>query len=140
MSDEIPKSIQQYKDFKSLQEFACAQNTTILQLSKKVQTLESKLKHAEDLLKTTVPNISSQLPGVKDFTQDDSEYICTVEIAKLKSFTRERELTLEESRKLDTYYKILNNINSKPKVEKEVEKLPTSELLKLVESKDDNGK
>ena len=140
MSDEIPKSIAQYRDFKSLQEFAVAQNTTILNLSKKVQALEVKLKHSEDLLKSTVPNISSQLPGVKDFTNDDSEYICTVEIAKLKSFTKERELTLEESRKLDTYYKILNNINSKPKVEKEVKETDTKDLLKLVESKDDNGK
>lgn len=140
MSDEVPKSIQQYKDFKSLQEFACAQNTTILQLSKKVQTLESKLKHSEELLKSTVPNLSSQLPGIKVIAEEDSEYICIVEIAKLKSYTKERDLTLEESRRFDTYYKILNNIKSKPNTEKDAEKLPTGKLLELIESKDDNGK
>lgn len=141
MSDEsVPKTILQYKDLATLREFATAQNTTILQLSKKVRALESKLKHAEDLLKTTVPNISSQLPGVKVSAEEDSEYICLVEIAKLKSYTRERDLTLEESRRFDTYYKILNNINSKPKVEKEVKEESTADLLKLVESKNDDRK
>jgi len=135
MSDEIPKSIAQYRDFKSLQEFAVAQNTTILQLSKKIQTLESKLKHSEELLKSTVPNISSQLPGVKVTAEEDSEYICLVEIAKLKNYTQERDLTLEESRRFDTYYKILNNIKSKPPMEKEVEETPTKDLLKIVEGK-----
>jgi hypothetical protein len=140
MSDEIPKSIAQYRDFKSLQEFAVAQNTTILQMSKKIQSLEQKLKHAEDILKSTVPNISSQMPGIKINAQEDSEYICIIEISKLKNITNERELTLEENRKFDTYYKILNNIKSKPSVEKEAEKLPTGKLLELIESKDDNGK
>lgn len=137
MSDEIPRTIQQYKDLKSLQEFAVAQNTTILQLSKKVQNLESKLKHSEDLLKSTVPNISSQLPGIKVNAENDAEYICIVEIAKLKALTNERELTLEENRKFDTYYKILNNIKSKPNVEKEVESLPTNNLLEIAEGKKD---
>lgn len=137
MSDEIPKSIQQYKDLKSLQEFAVAQNTTILQLSKKIQMLENKLKHSEELLKTNVPNISSQLPGIKINAENDAEYICIIEIAKLKTLTNERELTLEENRKFDTYYKILNNIKSKPNVEKEVESLPTNNLLEIAEGKKD---
>lgn len=135
MSDEIPKSIMQYKDLATLREFAVAQNTTILNLSKKNQALEQKLKHTEELLKSTVPNISSQLPGVKISAEEDSEYICIVEIAKLKNYTQERDLTLEESRRFDTYYKILNNINSKPKVEKEVKEESTEDLLKLVEGK-----
>lgn len=134
----ISKTILQYKELSQLQEFAEAQNTTILNLSKKIQTLESKLKHSEDLLKSTVPNLSSQLPGVKVIAEEDSEYICLVEIAKLKNYTKERDLTLEESRRFDTYYKILNNINSKPNKEKDAEKLPTQDLLKLVETKNDD--
>lgn len=139
MSDsKISKTILQYKELSQLQEFAEAQNTTILQLSKKIQNLESKLKHSEELLKTSVPIIGS-LPEITQIASDDSEYICLVEIAKLKSFTKERELTLEESRRFDTYYKILNNIKSKPVKEKEVEKLSDGDLLKLVESKNDSG-
>src|ERR1700689_2663621 len=111
----IPKTILQYKDLAQLREFATAQNTTILQLSKKIQSLEEKLKHSEELLKASVPNISTLPAGVDKIADDDAEYICVVEIAKLKSITNERELTLEENRKFDTYYKILNNIKSKPK-------------------------
>lgn len=138
MSDKpISKTIAQYKDWNQLAEFAEAQNTTILNLSKKNQLLEEKLKQAEVLLKSTVPNISSQLPGVKITAEDDSEYIATVEIAKLKTFTLERTLTLEETRMFDTYYKILNNINSKPNREKEVKETPTQDLLKIVEGNKD---
>ena len=97
-----------------LQEYAQAQETTILQISKKIQKYEDQIKHLEELLKTTVPTISSQLPGVKINANSDAEYICVIEIAKLKNRASLAEdvLTLEESRKLDTYYKILNNINS----------------------------
>ena len=143
MSDNdnnIPKTIMQYKDIATLREFATAQNTTILQLSRKIQTLEEKLKHSESLLKATVPNISSLPPGVNKIADDDAEYICLVEIAKLKGFTNERELTLEENRKFDTYYKILNKIKSKPREEKEVEKQPTDDLLRIVENNDDRNK
>ena len=141
MSDsKISRTILQYKDLETLQQFAEAQSTTILQLSKKIQTLESKLKHSEELLKSTVPNINSLPPGVEKIAEDDAEYICLVEIAKLKTSTLTRELTLEENRKFDTYYKILNNIKSKPNTEKDAEQLPTGKLLELIESKDDNGK
>lgn len=138
--NSISKTILQYKDMETLQQFAEAQNTTILQLSKKNQRLEDQVKHLETLLKTTVPNISSQPSGVNQIAEDDSEYICIVEIAKLKNITNERELTLEENRKFDTYYKILNNIKSKPKLEKEVQEASTENLLALVESKNDDRK
>lgn len=132
----IDKTILQYKELNQLQEFCQAQQTTLLNLSKKIQKYEDQVKHLEELLKTTVPIINSNPKGVNNFTNDDSEYICTVEIAKLKQITQERELTLEENRKFDTYYKILNNIKSKPNKEKEVTESPTQDLLKLVESQD----
>lgn len=91
------------------------------------------------LLKSSVPTISSNV-GVDKIADNDSEFICVVEIAKLKQITNERELTLEENRKFDTYYKILNNIKSKPKQEKEVEQLSDNDLLKLVEGEKDNAK
>lgn len=138
--NKISRTILQYKELSQLQEFAEAQNTTILNLSKKIQKYEDQIKHLEELLKTTVPTISSSPKGVNDISNDDSEYICIIEISKLKQITNERELTLEENRKFDTYYKILNNIKSKPNKEKEAEKVPTQDLLKLVESIDDNGK
>lgn len=140
--NKISRTILQYREMSQLQEYAQAQETTILQISKKIQKYEDQIKHLEELLKTTVPTISSQLPGVKINANSDAEYICVIEIAKLKNRASLAEdvLTLEESRKLDTYYKILNNINSKPnKVEKDAEQLPTENLLQIVESKNDSG-
>lgn len=142
MSDNknnISKTISQYKEWQQLAEFAEAQNTTILQISKKLQKYEDQIKHLETLLKTTVPAISSS-PGINKIADDDSEYICIVEIAKLKQITNERELTLEENRKFDTYYKILNNIKSKPNQEREVQEKDTDTLLKIVESNNDDRK
>jgi hypothetical protein len=136
MSDKVSKTIAQYKEFKQLQEYACAQETTILQMSKKIQTLEEKLKHSEVILKNAGPAINS----IVQYSKSDSEDICKIEIAKLKSFTIERELTYEEVKKLDIYYKVLNNINSKPHPEKEAEQLPTDNLLKIVESENKNSK
>src|ERR1700689_124459 len=97
--NKISKTILQYKDLETLQQFAEAQNTTILNLSKKIQKYEDQIKHLEELLKTTVPIISSNPKGVNEISNDDSEYICVIEISKLKNITQERELTLEENRK-----------------------------------------
>lgn len=142
MSDnKVSRTIAQYKDFEQLQLYAMAQETTILQMSRKNQKLEDQVKHLEELLKTTVPVIKTSPEGVQSFAEDDSEYICQVEIAKLKQVTQERELTYEECKRLDTYFKIITQINFKNKnKEKEAEKLPTEDLLKLVESNDDRAK
>lgn len=129
----IDKTVAQYKEFSQLQEFAQAQQTTIIQLSKKIQKLEDERNHLKKLLESTVPLIAP----VKNENENDSEYICTMEISKLRDISTQRELTLEESRRLETYFKILTQINNRPKKEeKEVEKLSDSEVLKLVENND----
>jgi predicted DNA-binding ribbon-helix-helix protein len=130
---EISKTVLQYKDFSQLQEYAEAQNLTIVQLSKKIQKLEDERNHLKKLLESSIPLIAP----VKNENDNDSEYICTIEISKLRDISTQRELTLEESRRLETYFKILTQINNKPKkVEKEVEKLSDSEVLKLAENND----
>lgn len=122
-----------------LQEFAEAQHTTIGQLSKKIQRLEEERNHLKSLLESSIPLIKTTDQSISEVFKNDSEYICHMEIAKLKDITRARELTLEESRRFDTYFKILSQIEfkSEKKDEKEVEKLETKDLLKLIET--DNG-
>jgi hypothetical protein len=129
----IDKTVAQYKDFNQLQEFVQAQQTTIIQLSKKIQKLEDERDHLKKLLESSVPLIAP----IKNENENDSEYICTMEISKLRDISTQRELTLEECRRLETYFKILTQINNRPKKEeKEVEKLSDGELLKLVENND----
>lgn len=132
-------TIAQYKSLEELQAYADAQLKTITQLAKKVQRLEEERDHLKKLLEDSVPLIKTQPEGVTQIAESDSEYICTVEIAKLKNITSERELTYEETRKLSEYFKILTQINARSKnTEREVENLPTEELLKLAQS-DGNG-
>lgn len=136
---QIDKTVAQYKDFQQLQEFAQAQQTTIIQLSKKIQRLEDERDHLKTLLESSVPLIKPEGNQVQQFAEDDSEFICTMEIGKLKKRSLETELTYEETRKLSEYFKILTQINSRTKHnEKEVKDLDTKDLLKLVEP-DANG-
>ncbi len=130
MSDNLSKTIAQYKTLEQLQEFASAQEQVITQLSKKIQNLE-KEKHAAPAIKT----INA---GVETVAVDDAEFICIIEISKLKEASMERELTFEEAKRLEIYYKTLTQINAKkPNDEREAEKLPTDKLLQLVETKKD---
>lgn len=135
----LSKTIAQYKEMSQLQDYAMAQEQTILQISRKLQKLEEERDHLKTLLETSVPIIKTSPEGVQLFAENDTEYICNIEIGKLKQNSIVRELTLEESKRLDTYFKILTQLNSRPnKQEKEVKDLNTSDLLKLVEN-NDNG-
>jgi len=137
----IDKTILQYKELNQLQEYAMAQQTTIIQLSKKIQKIEDERDHLKTLLESSVPLLKTQPEGVNQISGDDTEYICTVEISKLKNMTLERELTYEECKRLDTYFRILNQINSRPtQREKEVKDLKTEDLLKLVENNGNDNK
>jgi len=138
---EISKTILQYRQLEQLQQYAMAQEQTILQISKKLQRIEEERDHLKQLLETSVPLIKTSPEGVQHFAENDTEYICNIEIGKLKQNSIVRELTLEESRKLDTYFKILTQIRSRPNLqEKEVKSLSNDDLLKLVENNDDRTK
>lgn len=130
------KTIEQYKTMEHLREFAEAQHTTISQLSKKIQRLEEERNHLKTLLESSVPIIKSTDHAVTEIFENDAEYICHIEIAKLKEVSKVRELTLEETRKLSEYFKIITQIDFKSdkKTEKQVKNLETQDLLKLIES------
>ena len=137
----IDKTILQYKELNQLQEYAMAQQTTIIQLSKKIQKIEDERDHLKTLLESSVPLLKTQPEGVNQISGDDTASICTVEISKFTNMTLERELTYEECKRLDTYFRILNQINSRPtQREKEVKDLKTEDLLKLVENNGNDNK
>lgn len=135
----IDKTISQYKEFSQLQEFAQAQHTTIVQLSKKIQKLEDERDHLKSLLESSVPLIKT--PNNVTSDDNDAEFICNLEISKLREISTQRDLTLEETRRFETYFKIVSQINNRSKLpEKEAEKTPSDALLALVESSDGNRK
>ena len=125
---EISRTIAQYKTLEQLQDYAAAQEQMITQLSKKIQKLESDKKV------TPISPDSSKLLNLKELGETDAEQICNLEMSKLKEASLSRELTLEEARRCEIYFKILKDIKSKEqKSEKEVEKLEQNDLLKLIE-------
>lgn len=139
----VDKTIAQYKEFSQLQEFAHAQQQTIIQLSKKVQRLEEERDHLKTLLESTVPIIKEEGKNLPDnkFLTSAEEAICTIQLDKLRSISVERELTLEETRRVEIFSKILATFRNMPKtIEIKSKQMKDEELLALVESDDGNRK
>lgn len=139
--DEINKTIAQYKDFNQLQEFASAQQKTIISLSKKIQRIEEERDHLKTLLESSVPLIKKEgEQSGERFLTSSEEAICIMQLEKLRDISSARELTLEETRKVEVFSKVLNAVRNAPKtIEIKNKQMTSEELLALVES-DDNGK
>lgn len=138
----VDKTIAQYKDFDQLQQFAQAQQTTIIQLSKKLQKLEDERDHLKSLLESSVPLMKTEeTRELEKLHGNNTENICHNEIKKLRDVSSVRELTYEEAKRLDIYFKIITQISnfSKP-IETKAKQMSSAELLKLVESDDGTGK
>lgn len=117
-----------------LQKFAEAQFKTINEFSKQISQLETENKHLQDLLTKSTPIISNNTTEEDDLSSDQ-EKICKEQLRIYKNTSLERELTLEETRKVEIYAKILLSLkdpSKKPKTE--AEKMDTAQLLKLVET------
>lgn len=141
MNDSFVLITQSIKDFDDMRKFAEAQHKTIIELSKKIKKIEDEKATLEVILKTAnLPSLPDQnhpqLVGL-----DPENYIASVQLEMLKHVSNERELTLEEVRKVEIYSKILNGtITGKVKTFKGnvIKKLSDEELLgSLIENKED---
>ncbi len=132
---------QDTKDCAKLQAYSNAQTNTIIELSRKLKGAQDEVSHLKKLLEGSVPLIKAEgsNTGITSNT-NDQEYICRTEINKLRDISRDRELTLEECKKLDIYSKILKDLASNPPKlnESEAKKASTAELLALVKTGEDN--
>lgn len=111
MSD-IKKLVNSFKTDDELHMFISAQQSSIIEVSKKIKSLEDeneKLKKQIEIYKLGQVAKDSEALGLMGDGQ--SEIICKTQIDLLKSASDERLLTLEESKKLDTYVKILGQIS-----------------------------
>lgn len=130
------KMIKDFKDTIELQSFAEAQYKTILDLNKKINQVQEEKKQLELLLQNSVPMLEGQK---KEFLGYDSstpneEIISTVQLGKLKEISFVRELTLEESKRVEIFSKILSSLKSKEQKPKDngLEEVSTAELIRLV--------
>ena len=111
--------------------FMESQLTVITNLTKTVEEQKSKIKHLEDLLK----DATRPLPSKEEQIISNEELIAKEQVAMLRVTSSERDLTLEEVRKLDTYVKILLALKEtkKNQVSPAVAGMDAKALLKLVE-------
>lgn len=118
------------ENIEDIKKYAEAQFSVITNLNKQIEQLKNEKKHLEELLK------QSPLPSVSEKTSDEAEEItiCKVQLKLLNGISKDRELTIEECRKVDIYAKILLQSNDPSKKKKSnIDKLSTEELLKLVD-------
>lgn len=125
------------KDLAELRAFSEAQQKTIVKLSKKNKDLEEEITHLKKLLESSAPVIvSDNIPVIQTdkFLTSDQEAICRMQLNKLKEVSYERELTLEEAKRVEIFSKILNVLENSPKTIKvETKNLDNKELLSLLE-------
>lgn len=131
--DNIAK---QFKNFAELQQFCSVQFQQILDLQAKIKDVEDKNKHLEKLLDTNSVLIQSSGDIQKLVSESvDAETICLSQLKLLNRLSEDGQLTLEETKKTEIFYKILTSIQSKSKSKTNpTDELNDAELLTLITS------
>src|SRR5271166_3088086 len=119
-------------EVRKLQAYSNAQTNTIIELSRKLKEAQDEVSHLKKLLEGSVPLIKPEGSIITD-KANDQEYICRTEINKLREISRDRELTLEECKKLDIYSKILKDLAlTPPKLNEGAAKKASNEELEAI--------
>lgn len=134
---------EQFKNFSELQAFATSQYRTIIELSKRISSLEDEREHLKKLLDQSVPKEpSAEQKSLLIENATDEEIICRYELRKLKMKSESsEELTLEESKRVDIYTKLLQVLSGKKDAPaKPTEKLTPEQLMGLLKAVDGDAK
>lgn len=130
---KITEMADKFKEDSISKETFDAQTTVLITLNKKLKHLEDENEHLKKLLKNSNPIIVSM-----DEAGLDEELISRSELRKLRQVSQERELTMEETKKVEIYSKIMANIANKPKaIEVYAKNLKSEELMSQLESGQD---
>lgn len=132
----IDQLTEQFKTMEELKIFCQSQFKQILQLSKKIKELEDKnndlVQKSKENKTLSLVNVDNTLPtnlGLKD----DAEVIAQIQIKMLKEQAFGRELTLEETKKLEIFNKILKQPVEKDKpIKVDAKVLKEEDLLKVI--------
>jgi hypothetical protein len=130
----IDKMAAQFNSLEELQAYCDAQYKTILTLNAKLQLSEKELEDLRDqiaVLKHEQLLNNAKQSSSNQFATSDEETACVIQIAMLKEHSLVRELTMDETKKLDTFVRVLQSIRNKQPAKKEasLEDLPTEDLM-----------
>lgn len=130
----IDKMIGQYQNNVELEQYAAALVKANQQLQKKLSLSEQKNKELEQMLTAMTPTIVQTPSEAKHLlTLSDEEAICRMQLKLLHDKSLGRELTLEETKKVEILTKLLVTMAAKnPKEDEAPTAISTEELLKLV--------
>lgn len=126
--EQLNKDFLEIAKKKDIQDFCEKQFKEILSLQKDLINLKEENNHLKKLI---TENQSFIIEPAHKITNE--ELICLQQIEKLKSISDTNDLTLEESRKLDTFVKLLKIIRSKESFNNSLGNVNTEDLMKLVE-------
>jgi regulator of replication initiation timing len=136
MSDNssIDKLAEQYTETESdAKAYQKAQAATIIAQTKQINELRKKLEElVQQTEQLTIENTRLKaLNPNEEFDTEDAETIAVVQLALLRNYAMQRELTLEECKKSEIYVKILKELRSaQPKEKQEsIGNLSNEELL-----------
>lgn len=133
----LEKMLDEAKDLAELRVFSEAQQKTIVKLSKKNKELEEEISHLKKLLESTAPIVATSTEPVvsaEKFLTTDQEAICRMQLNRLKEVSYERELTLEEAKRVEIFSKIINVLENSPKTIKvETKSIDSKDLMSLIE-------
>lgn len=136
-NNNLDKMSIKFKEFSELQMFAEAQQKTIVSLTKKLNEKEDEIKHLKKLIEGAVPLLPSTETSslIINLSDSDEKNICKLELNKLKKLSLDRELTLEEAKKVDIYSKLLLSIDAKTvKPPRDVSPISDDDLLIALKS------
>lgn len=133
MDDKFKNMSEDLQSVAELQAFASAQQRTILELNKKVNALEQE----NVKLKKTIASTEMEAKKSEDKTINanisDEQAICEMQLNILRDRSIEGELTLEESKKVELFAKLLLQLrNPEKKEESKIKSMNSDDLLKFV--------
>jgi hypothetical protein len=135
--DSMDKMLEQFKDMSSLQKYAEAQYKTILSLSRRVKVLEEENVELKDLLEKSTPLLNEEKKNFVAYqveASSDEEMIAKVQLARMKEISMDRELTLEEAKRVEIFTKILANKGSNSSIAIQTQKMNSDDLLKMLDN------
>jgi len=122
MSESIDKLAEQYaSDEADAKAYQKAQTATIIAQTKQINELRKKLEElSQQTEQLTIENTRLRaLNPNEQFETEDAETIAMVQLALLRNYSMQRELTLEECKKSEIYVKILKEVRAKQPVQQE---------------------
>lgn len=136
MDKDFDKMTEELTGLAELKAYSEAQYKTIIELSKKINKLEEENKDLRSQVQNSVPKDPSadQSKYVTLAMGDDHEVIAKIQLNKIKEVCFDRELTLDEVKRVEILVKVLNfqKQSKEQKVKEQVESMNEADLIALV--------